>query len=55
MNLSTVGTTVTASGTAMGFIAKAIPVLQFISLTVAIVAGILTAVWTGIQILKKRR
>lgn len=40
------GTTVTGAGVVTGFFATAIPVLQFISLTVAIIAGVLTAIYT---------
>lgn len=52
VNVALGGTTLTASGTFVGFIAKSIPVLQFFSLSVAILAGIATLTWTSIQIWK---
>lgn len=52
MNAALGGTTVAASGTMVGFIAKSLPALQFASLSVAILAGIATLTWTSIQIWK---
>lgn len=40
------GTTVTTAGVTTGFLAKAIPILQFCSLTVGLIVGILTAIYT---------
>jgi hypothetical protein len=40
-----VGTATTLSGTIMGWMLDSVPVLQVVSLLVAIVAGILTAMW----------
>lgn len=40
------GTAVTTAGIATGFIAQAIPVLQFCSLLVGLIVGILTAIYT---------
>ena len=40
------GTTVTSAGVVTGFIAKAIPVLQFFSLSVGLIVGIMTGIYT---------
>jgi len=48
------GASVTAAGIATGFLAVAIPVLQFCSLVVGLVAGILTAIYTWRRIKHKK-
>lgn len=40
------GSAVTGAGVVAGFLAKAIPVLQFVSLSVGIIVGVMTAVYT---------
>ena len=49
------GASVTASGTVVGFAANAVPVLQAVSLTVAIIVGILTGLLTFVRIRKERK
>jgi hypothetical protein len=48
------GSAVTGAGVLTGFVAKAVPFLQFASLTVGIIVGILTAIYTWRRLRAKK-
>lgn len=48
------GAAVTGAGAVTGFLATAIPVLQFASLTVGVIVGVLTAIYTWKRIHAKK-